>query len=76
MRFDQKYRQVSISSPAPGRFHHRAIQTTFGAENTWGVHEHNLRLALKCDTADAGTGRLHLMGDDRNLCPHHTVEQG
>ena len=30
----------------PGRFHHRAIQTTFGAEDARGVDENNLRLTL------------------------------
>ena len=76
MRFNQKHRQIGIGSAPPGRFHHRAIQTAFGAEDSRGVYENNLRLPLECDTANTGAGGLHLMGYDRNLGPHHTIEQG
>ena len=75
MRLDQQDDDIGIGRTAPGRRDHRAVKPAFGREKAGRIHKDDLGVAFHRDTADAGAGGLHLVGDDRDLGPHHPVEK-
>ena len=76
MRLDQQNDDIGIGRATPSGGDHGAVQPAAGLKQAGRVDKDDLRVALDGDTADPRARRLYFMGHDRDLGPHHPVEQG
>ena len=73
MRLNQKNDDIGIRRPAPSRRDHRPVKPPARSEKARRINKDKLALALERDAANAGTGRLDLMGHNRHFRPYHAV---
>src|SRR5205085_3714502 len=66
---------VGIVGAAPGSIHHRALDTALGLEQTRGIDEHDLGVAVGCYAANGRSRGLHLVRDDRHLGADEGIDQ-
>src|SRR5262249_52878134 len=74
-RIDDDAHEIGLVRPAPGPWHHRAVEPPARRKNAWRVDEDQLRSFLDGDPADQRARRLHLVRDDADLRTHQRVEQ-
>ena len=75
MRLDQKHDNVCIRRPAPCRRDHGAVKASPRLKQAGRVNKDDLRVSFDRDAANACSRRLNLVGDDRDICPDHPVQQ-